>query len=142
DVAAGWFDGAHPAGDIVATVCDLLRFGLTFAPGGPRVLSDAGVRMMTTDQTGRDFYDGADNDTRYAQAVGFLLRGRPGLRELASPGVFGHAGGSGCLIWVDPAERVVGAFVSAFEEAPSLDDVYFLLDRVANVTTAALAHRR
>ena len=97
------------------------------------------MRVMTTDQTGRDFYDGANNATVYAQAIGFVLHGRPGLRELASPHVFGHAGGTGCLLWVDPAERAVGAFVSNSETG--LDDIYFRLDRVANATTAALTRR-
>jgi CubicO group peptidase (beta-lactamase class C family) len=133
------FEAIDPAADVRATVRDLLRFGLLFAPGGPRVLSEAGVRMMTTDQTGRDFYDTADNDTIYAQAIGFVLKGRPGLRELAGARVFGHLGSTGCLLWVDPAERVVGAFVSNLEVG--LDDIYFRLDRVANVTTAALTRR-
>ena len=95
---------------------------------------------MTTDQTGRDFYDAADNDTVYAQAIVFVLKGRPGLRELASPRVFGHLGSTGCLLWVDPAERVVGAFVSNLER--ELDDIWFRLERVANATTAALTRRR
>ena len=132
-------EAADPAADVRATVRDLLRFGLLFAPGGPRVLSEAGVRAMTTDQTGRDFYDGADNDTVYAQAIGFVLNGRPGLRELASPRVFGHVGCTGCLLWVDPAERVVGAFVSNREAG--LDELCFRCDRVANVTTAAVTRR-
>jgi CubicO group peptidase (beta-lactamase class C family) len=133
------FEAIHPAADVRATARDLLRFGLLFAPGGPRVLSEAGVRMMTTDQTGRDFYDTADNDTIYAQTIGFVLKGRPGLRELAGARVFGHLGSTGCLLWVDPAERVVGAFASNLEVG--LDDIYFRLDRVANVTTAALTRR-
>lgn len=133
-------EAANPAADVHATVHDLLRFGQLFAPGGPRVLSEAGVRIMTTDQTGRDFYDAADNDTLYAQAIGFVLKGRPGLRDLAGPGVFGHLGSTGCLLWVAPVERAVGAFVSNFEAG--LDDLYFRLDRVANATTAALTRRR
>jgi CubicO group peptidase (beta-lactamase class C family) len=132
-------EAAHPAGDVRATVRDLLRFGLLFAPGGPRVLSEAGVRVMTTDQTGRDFYDAAANDVVYAQAIGFVLKGRPGLREMASPRVFGHLGSTGCLLWVDPTERAVGAFVSNL--AVGLDDVWYRCDRVANVTTAALTRR-
>ena len=115
-------EAAHPASDVRATLRDLLRFGQHFAPGGPRVLSEAGVRVMTTDKTGRDFYDGADNDTRYAQAIGFVLKGRPGLRELARAGVVGHLGSTGCLLWIDPAERAVGAFVSNCER--ELNDIW------------------
>jgi CubicO group peptidase (beta-lactamase class C family) len=58
---------------------------------------------------------------------------------LAGGRVFGHLGSTGCLLWVDPAERVVGAFVSNLEVG--LDDIYFRLDRVANVTTTALTRR-
>ena len=97
------------------------------------------MRAMTTDQTGRDFYDGADNDTRYAQAIGFVLKGRPGLRELAGAGVVGHLGSTGCLLWIDPAERAVAAFVSNCER--ELGDVWYRCDRVANATTAALTRR-
>lgn len=132
-------EAAHPASDVRATLRDLLRFGQHFAPGGPRVLSEAGVRAMTTDQTGRDFYDGADNDTRYAQAIGFVLKGRPGLRELAGAGVIGHLGSTGCLLWIDPTERAVGAFVSNCER--ELGDIWYRCDRVANATTAALTRR-
>jgi CubicO group peptidase (beta-lactamase class C family) len=133
-------EAAHPEGDVRATLRDLLRFGQHFVPGGPRVHSEAGVRAMTTDQTGRDFYDGADNDTRYAQAIGFVLKGRPGLRELAGPSVVGHLGSTGCLLWIDPTERVVGAFVSNCER--ELNEIWYRCDRIANVTTAALTRRQ
>jgi len=132
-------EAAHPASDVRATLRDLLRFGRHFAPGGPRVLSEAGVWAMTTDQTGRDFYDGADNDTHYAQAIGFVLKGRPGLRELAGAAVVGHLGSTGCLLWIDPDERVVGAFVSNCER--ELSDIWYRCDRVANATAAALTRR-
>src|SRR5690242_4322191 len=46
-------DLAHPAFGTVASVSDLLRFGLLFAPGGTRrILSGATIRAMTRDHTG------------------------------------------------------------------------------------------
>jgi CubicO group peptidase (beta-lactamase class C family) len=42
---------AHPAFGVFATARDLARFGSMFMPGGPRFLSEASVRTMTTDQT-------------------------------------------------------------------------------------------
>ena len=43
---------AHPAFTVVATLADIVRFGLCFAPGGRPFLSAAAVGAMTTDQAG------------------------------------------------------------------------------------------
>jgi serine-type D-Ala-D-Ala carboxypeptidase len=108
---------AHPAFGTSATAADLMRFGLLFAPGGStRILSHAGIRTMTTDQTGGQasggpgsFSDGAPRPW----GVGFMLKGKTGIGgDLLSPEAFGHGGASGCTLWVDPVEDIVVAYVS------------------------------
>jgi CubicO group peptidase (beta-lactamase class C family) len=101
---------AHPAFSAVAGVDDVVTFLRHFAPGGPRVLSEATVRAMTSSQTGGVpgtylLLDGFPEDTRYPWGFGFCLQ-RPStpavFSELASFETFGHPGASGCQILVDP----------------------------------------
>ena len=110
-------DLAHPAFGVVATVGDLLRFGLLFAPGaGGGVLARATASQMISDQNPGHVpgsaYDG-DSPARFAWGLGFFLKGRAGFGpDLASPACFGHDGASGCGLWVDPLHEVAVAFVS------------------------------
>jgi len=105
---------AHPAFSTVATADDVLRFLRHFAPGGPRTLSEATVRAMTSDQTGGVpgtylLLDGFPEDARYPWGFGFCLQrsANPAVfSELASFETFGHPGASGCQILVDPVARL------------------------------------
>ncbi len=75
-----------------------------FMPGGPRFLSDATVRSMTTDQTGgvpgiHPSMKGFAADVRIPWAIGFALQTAqvPGLyADLASFQTFGHGVARGC----------------------------------------------
>jgi CubicO group peptidase (beta-lactamase class C family) len=108
---------AHPAFGVFATTRDLVRFGSTFMPAGPRFLSEASVRAMTTDQTGgvpgvHPSMQGYAADVRVPWAIGFALQTAsvPGLySDLASFQTFGHGGASGCVLVADPACSVVVA---------------------------------
>lgn len=111
---------AHPAFSAVATIDDVVTFLRHFAPGGPRVLSEATVRAMTTSQTGGVpgaylLLDGFPEDTRYPWGFGFCLQ-RPEtpavFSELASFETFGHPGASGCQIMVDPVAGLTIALLS------------------------------
>ena len=101
---------AHPAFSAVATLDDVVTFLRHFAPAGPRVLSEATVRAMTSDQTGGVpgsylLLDGFPEDARYPWGFGFCLQtaANPAVfSELASFETFGHPGASGCQIFVDP----------------------------------------
>lgn len=108
---------AHPAFGVSATVGDLLRFGLLFAPGGrSRVLSEAGIRLMTTDQTGGNtpgslLPDAPAQHTPWG--AGFSVKGNTGMSgDLLSPESFGHGGATGCTLQIDPVADVVIAYVS------------------------------
>jgi CubicO group peptidase (beta-lactamase class C family) len=111
---------AHPAFGIFATARDLNRFGTMFMPGGPRFLSDASVRAMTTDQTGgvpgtHPSMKGFAGDVKVPWAIGFALQTDrlPGLySDLASSKTFGHGGASGCELVCDPEARTVIALTT------------------------------
>lgn len=99
----------HPAFGVVASLPDLLRFGLLFAQGGTldgrRVLSPATVRAMTTNQ--------ATIPGIPARGLGFELDARSsGEGDLLSAGSFGHGGATGTALWHDPTADVTVAFVS------------------------------
>jgi serine-type D-Ala-D-Ala carboxypeptidase len=108
---------AHPAFGTVATASDLMRFGMLFAPEGKtRILSEAGIRTMTTDQTSGNVSGGPggffDSGPR-PWGIGFMIKGQSGLGgDLLSNASFGHGGASGCTLWVDPVAEVVVAYVS------------------------------
>jgi CubicO group peptidase (beta-lactamase class C family) len=111
---------AHPAFSAVATLGNVVRFLRHFAPGGPRVLSEATVRAMTSSQTGGVpgtylLLDGFPEDARYPWGFGFCLQreANPAVfSELASFQTFGHPGASGCQIMVDPVADLTVVLLS------------------------------
>ena len=135
-------DLAHPAFGTVATLRDLLAFGLLFAPNGPRRLfSRAGTTAMVTDQTGTDLPGEtvqAPTGVIHPWGIGFMIKGRSVYPELASPSSFGHAGASGCSLWVDPVADVVIAFVSNRHLNADPDEFFRRLDGVHNTVMAGL----
>jgi CubicO group peptidase (beta-lactamase class C family) len=128
----------HPAFGVVATIEDLLRFGLCFAPGGRPFLSAASLRAMTSDQLGEGA--GRLSGEVMPWGLGFQVRGNgAGFPVLASPDSHGHAGGTGCLLWIDPAADAVVAFVSNRHYNADPDGFFLLLERVANASFACLS---
>lgn len=101
---------AHPAFSAVSTLGDMVTFLGHFAPGGPRVLSEATVRAMTSLQTGgapgeHPLIDGFPMNAPIPWGFGFALQTAQApavFAELASFATFGHPGASGCQILVDP----------------------------------------
>jgi len=71
--------------------------------------------------------------------IGFMLKGRAGRMELASPASFGHGGASGCILWIDPVYDVVIAFVSNRHARADPDGFILRLTRVVNTTLAAVS---
>lgn len=133
---------AHPAFGAVASLPDLLTFGLAFTSHGRPFLSPVGIRAMTTDQTGNDFpgfevYEVTGSIQPWA--IGFMLKGRAVTPELVSPASFGHGGASGCILQVDPASEIVVAFVSNRHERLGADEFMARLDRVVNAAMAAFS---
>lgn len=140
---------AHPAFGAVATVEDLLRFGLLFRPNAERsILSAATVRTMTSDQTGGEargrLFD-PESDARTVWGLGFALQGTTGqlgFGDLCSPAAFGHVGASGCALVVDPVDDIAVAFVSNRHLLTDLDRWIFRWNAVLNGVFAALTRTR
>lgn len=135
-------DLAHPAFGTVASVRDLLAFGLLLAPNGPRrLLSRAGTAAMTTDQTGSDLPGEIVRPpvgVIHPWGIGLMIKGRSVYPELASAESYGHGGASGCHLWVDPAEDVVIAFVSNRHLNADPDEFFARIDRVHSAVMAGL----
>jgi CubicO group peptidase (beta-lactamase class C family) len=133
---------AHPAFGVVATLRDLLAFGRLFTPyPDKQFLSGAALRAMTSDQTCGD--EPGDRVVRptgvvHPWGIGFMLKGRAGTMELVSPGSFGHAGATGCVLWVDPLPDIVVAFVSNLHYSAAAEAFMPRINRVVNATTTSL----
>lgn len=133
-------DLAHPAFGVWATTADLARFGSMFMPGGPRFLSEAAVRTMTTDQTGyvvgeHPSMKGYPADARIPWAIGFALQTNrvPGLySDLASFSTFGHGGASGCELICDPAGGLVIAITTNTHLAAGREPWYRRIQSIVN----------
>ncbi|HVB64145.1 MAG TPA: serine hydrolase domain-containing protein [Nitrolancea sp.] len=137
---------AHPAFGTVASVTDLLRFALLFAPNSPRrILSAATIRAITSDQTGgmaRGHLAGIELALPQPWGLGFELNstaGGFGLAELGSRATFGHAGASGCTVMVDPLNDLALAYVSNGHANINMDRWYYRLSSVTNAVYAALS---
>ncbi len=135
---------AHPSFGTVASAADLLRFGLLFTQNADgRIVSNAAIRAMTTDQTGgmaRGKLVGIELVLPQPWGLGFELNftaGGFGLAELGSPATFGHAGASGCVLAVDPVNDVALAYVSNSHANIDMDRWYFRLSAVSNAVFAA-----
>jgi CubicO group peptidase (beta-lactamase class C family) len=138
-------DLAHPAFGTVATVNDLLHFGMLFMPGGKRrILSGATIRAMTTDQTGGnargDVLDPGSDRPR-SWGLGFIVRGAHDhgfLPDLCAPGTFGHGGASGCTLLIDPVADIAVAFVSSHHARSGRERWTYRIQSTVNATLAAL----
>jgi CubicO group peptidase (beta-lactamase class C family) len=138
---------AHPAFGVVASARDLLRFGQVFAPDGPRrILSEATIRVMTTDQTADLPADGPRTiyphvPERYGIGFGVSgLVGAPGS-DLLSPEAFGHDGASGCILLTDPRFGLTLALTSNRHARSGRDRWVYRLSAVVNGVLAALTTR-
>jgi CubicO group peptidase (beta-lactamase class C family) len=94
-----------------STAADMFRFYQMLANGGEldghRYLSRQSLAAMTCDQT--------PDHTGYGLTL--AVRNAPGaLRDLTSPGTFGHGGAFGTLGWVDPNTGLVVVFLAQMND--------------------------
>ena len=134
---------AHPAFGTVASVGDLLRFGLHFAPGGPRFLSEATVRAMTTNQLGPWVTAWNPDEIESPQwGLGFMLRSphgsAPYMADLLPAGSFGHAGASGCALYIDAVDDITIALVANQHASTGFERFAHRLGSILNVVLAEL----
>jgi CubicO group peptidase (beta-lactamase class C family) len=133
---------AHPAFGTIASARDLLQFGLLFDPNRAQSLfSRVATQVMITDQTGDDFPDAVTEPMSPAVrqwGIGFMVKGRMGFPELASPAAFGHPGATGCMVLVDPTYDVAFAFVSNLHLNTGYDAWNDRLMMITNVVMASM----
>lgn len=132
---------AHPAFGTVATVNDLLRFGLLFSPSGLPIHNRHTLAAMTKDQTsgyatgGDEFFAGLPANAPIAWGLGFMIQ-TPSLPamlcDLAPFGAFGHGGATGCQLIIDPVNDVVIALVSNTHVNSGLERWRFRVDTICN----------
>lgn len=121
---------------------DLVTFAAAFLPSGPRLLSKAGVRAMSSDQTG-----GVPGGVESAKT--FWPVGRWGLGwevkgektghwtgDLTSPATVCHFGQSGTLLWADPDHDLA---LAVFANRSVAHMWTFILPRWARLSNALVA---
>lgn len=95
---------AVPAGGLYSTAGDLTKLYQAMLNGGmrgeKRILSEAGVKKMTSVQTG-------DLACGFTPGTGFgfgwaVIREPQGVTAMLSPGAYGHGGAFGTQGWIDP----------------------------------------
>ena len=137
----------HPAFGAVASVRDLLRFGLRFTRGNKRsILSDATIRVMTSDQSGGAIGNLMDTGPHLPRpwGLGFAINGDVptlGFGDLATPSAFGHPGASGCTLVNDPVFEITLAFVSNRHLQTDVALFSARLDAIVNGVWAAVTRR-
>jgi CubicO group peptidase (beta-lactamase class C family) len=125
----------HPAFGVVASLNDLLHFGLLFARGGTladrRVLAPATVSAMTSNHTTQPGMP--------PRGLGFMLNpSATAMGDLLSPSSYGHGGASGCTLVVDPDAGVTIAFVSNRHVNAAPETFYRRISIPINLVLAAL----
>jgi len=107
-----WRGLALPWGGLYGSASDLVRFAGSFMPGGPKLLSRAGVEIMTSDQVGGVPGGVQSMKVTWNPAhwgLGWEVKGskrRHWTGELTSPRTFCHFGAAGTLFWADPERDV------------------------------------
>jgi CubicO group peptidase (beta-lactamase class C family) len=115
DTPEAWAYRDSLATDLYSTVPDLLAFGRALLSGGPggagRVIGAGAVAAMATPQP--DLVTEEDGALRpvTTQGLGWALRSPRG-NILGSPRGFGHAGGTGGWLWIDPGYDLAFALLS------------------------------
>ncbi len=139
---------AHPAFAVTASARDLARFFSHFAPGGPRVLSEAMVRAATRNQTRLTQFGSFPGILGYEQegprpwGYGFALQtpATPGIiSDLASNRAFGHGGASGCEAFVDPEHDLTIAVITNTHLRTGFEAWFVRLQSICNAMIADLA---
>ena len=142
---AYWRSLALPWGGLFGTPSDLARFAGAFlpsGPSGPRLLSAAGVALMTSDQAGGVPGGVESAKIRWEAArwgLGWELKGekrRHWTGELTSPATVCHFGHAGTLLWADPTHDLS---LAVFANRTVARMWVYILPRWARLSNAVVA---
>lgn len=135
----------HPAFGAFATLRDLLSLGLLYTPYAPKQLfSAAALRTTVSDQTCGDFAGEMifpPAGVIHAWGLGPMIKGRSGQPEFVSPESFGHGAATGGILWIDPIQDIVIAFISNRHYNAEPDAFMGRLFRLINITASCLTQR-
>jgi CubicO group peptidase (beta-lactamase class C family) len=127
------------SGGLLSTASDFARFLQMLMNGGEldgaRIVSPASVRLMTVNHVG-DLYAreypgmgfGFNVEVKLDPAVGGWE-----VPALASPGAFGWGGAAYTRFWVDPAEHLIGVFMT--QVRPTTGDLH---EKFGNIVYGAI----
>jgi CubicO group peptidase (beta-lactamase class C family) len=127
-----------PEGGLYSTAGDLARFyQMMLNKGtldGRRILSAAGVDLMTTVQTG-------DLKTGFAPGMGYglgwaIVREPAGMFRMNSLGTFGHGGAYRTYGWIDPAKDMIGVIL--FQRTNGGGDIADEINSFMEMSAAAI----
>ncbi len=136
-----------PSGGAFSTARDVAVFGQTILNGGSygptRILSRPAVAAMTRNQTpGVPARTGGSTQKESSYGYGWFISSNERWKywdgSLPSPGEFHHQGAGGTLLWVDPANEIVGVYFS-IDLAQTTDfEPLWNADLFQNVVTSAV----
>jgi CubicO group peptidase (beta-lactamase class C family) len=123
-----WQDTPSAAAGLASTARDLAALGQAFLDGGrygaARILSRPTVREMTRNQIPGIRLQFGTHDLEASYGYGWFVKTNEKFIRvnggLPAPGSFGHTGGGGSKLWIDPENEIVGAYLEVtlhnFEE--------------------------
>ena len=112
-----------PAGGLYSTAADLGRFYQMMLGGGAlngrRYVSEAGVKLMTSNQTGEmkaGFTEGM------GMGLGWQVVRQPvGVTAMLAPGTYGHGGAYATQGWIDPQREMILVLLIQRAKLPNSD---------------------
>jgi CubicO group peptidase (beta-lactamase class C family) len=103
-----------PGGGLWGSAWDVLAFGRAMLRGGEldgrRIIGRPFVELMTSDQTA-DVLEAGDPPLPAHYGLGWGLPARAGFMP-GSPRTFGHGGGTGTRLWIDPDAGLVMVYLT------------------------------
>ncbi|MCH8340145.1 MAG: serine hydrolase [Chloroflexi bacterium] len=141
-----WMEHPSPSGGMYSTAEDVARFGQMLLNGGnygdQRILSPAAVAAMTRNQIpgiSAKMLDVVFPEASWGLglSVGHPFKGRVYGEALPTPDYFSHGGYGGVEMWVDPENKIVGAYFSVALDIDEIDFTRHHCDLFMNMVTSA-----
>ena len=141
-------DTPAAAGSLKSNAHDLAILGQVFANGGTyagnRILAPTTVAEMTRNQIPGTGTVGVTGSwvPEASWGLGWMVQGDArwpwSHGALQPPGTYYHQGASGCSLWIDPTNDIVGVYLSVTERDMADPDPNWEFDKYQNMLTAAV----